>query len=268
MRGRRRRRRSMRALVPLALLAALLPPSGLTGQAPGEGAATPPDSARFVASSRGRVYYPVSCPAWRELSPGNLLFFSSSEAAERRGYRSTRNRACVAPPDLRELAPLPGEGRGAAVMERLCEEGRRARGVCVVEEVIDGETVDCRSGIRIRLLHIDAPEMAQSSLGLRAKLALEELLPRGSRALVQLDVQERDRYGRVLAHLHRTDGTWINRAMVRRGYAVPLVYPPNVWRVEEIRAAADSARAEEAGLWALSGFECLPREFRRGECGG
>ena len=268
MTGRGRCRRFVGAVARLALPATLLVPSPLTGQAPGVGAGTPPDSARFVASSRGRVYYPVSCPAWRELSPDNLLFFSSSEAAQRRDYHPTRNRACLAPTDLRELAPLPGEGRGAAVVETLAEEGRRPRGVCVVEAVIDGDTVDCRSGIRIRLLLIDAPEMAQSSLGHRARLALEELLPRGSRALVQLDVQERDRNGRVLAHLHRTDGTWVNRTLVRRGYAVPLVYPPNVWRVEELRAARDSARTENLGLWELDGLPCLPVEFRRGRCGG
>lgn len=78
-------------------------------------------------------------------------------------------------------------------------------------------------------------------------------------------MEPRDRYGRVLAHLH-VRGVWVNRAMVRGGYAVPLVYPPNVRWIEEIRAAADSARMERRGLWEMGAFECEPVEFRAGRC--
>jgi micrococcal nuclease len=226
-----------------------------------------PSATRFVASSRGQVYYPVGCDAWHELSPGNLLFFQSAEEAEARGYRPTRNRQCREAADVSTLAPAGRRGERSPASADGAGGGQVA-GVCVVGRIVDGDTLDCAGGLRIRLLLIDAPETAQSSYGLRAKLALEELAAVGDTVTVRLDVQARDQYGRLLAHLFRTDGTWVNRAMVRRGYAVPLVYPPNVWRVEEIRAAADSARAEEAGLWAEGGFRCLPRAFRRGECGG
>lgn len=152
--------------------------------------------------------------------------------------------------------PEPGRAAGAPI-DRT--------GVCTIGRVVDGDTVVC-SGERIRLLLVDAPEDRQQDLGLRARLALEELIPAGTDVRVETDVQPRDRYGRLLAHLHRDDGTWINRAMVRRGYAVVLVYPPNVRHVEPMRAAADSARMEGAGLWAERGFDCEPRDFRRGRC--
>jgi len=84
---------------------------------------------------------------------------------------------------------------------------------------------------------------------------------------LEFDVERRDRYGRLLAHLRRGDGVWVNHAMVRGGYAVVLVYPPNVRGVEVLREAAVAARDESAGLWAEGGFECEPREFRRGRCG-
>lgn len=141
----------------------------------------------------------------------------------------------------------------------------RAAHECTVERVSDGDTIRC-SGQRVRLLLIDAPEQAQGDLGLRARLALEELLPVGSRVALEVDVEPRDPYDRVLAHVRRADGTWANREMVRRGYAVVLVYPPNVRYVDALRAAADSARRESAGLWAEDGFRCEPREFRRGDC--
>jgi micrococcal nuclease len=80
------------------------------------------------------------------------------------------------------------------------------------------------------------------------------------------DVRGRDRYGRLLAHVHAEDGVWVNREMVRRGYAVVAVYPPNVRYVEEFRAELDSARRAGRGLWAVGGFACEPADRRRGRC--
>ncbi len=231
----RPRRRNVLRLVLAALAAACLAAPARAQQ--------PPPSARFVASSHGTVYYPVTCDAWRDLSPDNLRFFPSAEAAQAAGYTLTRSRACRT-----SSGPPPS--------------------VCTVATIVDGDTLVCEGGERIRLLLVDAPESDQSDFGLRSKLALEELLAVGARARVELDVQERDRYGRVLAHLYAPDGTWVNRALVRRGYAVPLVYPPNVRHVEAIRAAADSARAERRGLWEVDAFDCLPVDFRAGRCGG
>lgn len=59
---------------------------------------------------------------------------------------------------------------------------------------------------------------------------------------------------------------WVNRAIVRWGYALITVYPPNVRGVEALRAAADSARFEAVGLWRIGGFECSPTDHRRGRC--
>ncbi|HUH11689.1 MAG TPA: thermonuclease family protein [Longimicrobiales bacterium] len=245
-----------RSAVRSALLVAAL----LTA-ACGAGAQQVPERAAFAASLRGQVFYPIECPAWRGLASRNLIFFRSAEDAEEAGFRPTRNPACAAFQPPRELAVPAREVNAFGV------PGRTIVGGCIVREVVDGDTVDCQGGVRIRLLLIDAPETAQSSYGLRATLALEELLPVGDTVAVEVDLERHDRYGRLLAHLHR-GGRWVNQAMVRRGYAVPLVYPPNIRWVEEIRAAADSARAERVGLWEVDAFKCLPRDFRAGRCRG
>ncbi|HSH46433.1 MAG TPA: thermonuclease family protein [Longimicrobiales bacterium] len=216
----------------------------------------PRDDARYVASSRGEVYYWIDCQhRWGRLSPSNLRYFATAEAAEAAGYRPSRSAGCGRQPADR----APGEPLPAASSPRF------TAGRCVVQRITDGDTVVC-SGHRIRLLLIDAPETSQSDLGLRSKLALESLLPVGDTARVEMDVQERDRYGRVLAYLYNGDGVFVNRAMVRRGYAVVSVYPPNVRHVDPLRAAADSARSRRAGLWSSDGFSCLPAEHRRGNC--
>ncbi|MEO8227747.1 MAG: thermonuclease family protein, partial [Gemmatimonadota bacterium] len=124
----------------------------------------------------------------------------------------------------------------------------------------------CPDEIRVRLLLIDAPERSQRPFGGAAAMQLELLLPRGSRVSLELDVRAVDQYGRTLAYVFSEDGRMINEEMVRSGYALVLVYPPNVRYVERIRAAAAEARAERRGLWHTTGFECTPREHRRRLC--
>jgi micrococcal nuclease len=151
--------------------------------------------------------------------------------------------------------PVPPEGASAA-----------ADGWCTILRVVDGDTVRCTSGERVRLLMIDAPERSQGEYGARATRVLGEMLPVGSTARLELDVRERDRWGRILAHVHSEDGLWTNLEMVRRGYAVVTVYPPDVRHVERLRAAAVEAREAGRGLWGSGGFECEPGARRRGEC--
>lgn len=137
---------------------------------------------------------------------------------------------------------------------------------CTIAHVIDGDTVESHEGERVRLLLIDTPEMDQSEYGERAKIALEAMLPIGTAARVELDVQERDRYGRMLAYLYAPDGTMVNEELVRAGYAVVSVYAPNVHYVERMRAAQTEARDGKRGLWSGSAFECLPTDYRKGWC--
>jgi micrococcal nuclease len=54
--------------------------------------------------------------------------------------------------------------------------------------------------------------------------------------------------------------------MVRDGWAVLYTVPPNVKYEERLRRAQNEARARGAGLWLDRGFDCLPVDFRRGEC--
>lgn len=208
--------------------------------------------ARFVASTRGTVYYPVACSAARELSPANRVYFGSEDAARAAGYRRTTNRSCAG---LFAAAPA-GETPPPAL------DG----GTCIVQRVTDGDTFACADGRRVRLLLIDAPELSQPPFGHRARLELAALLPLDSRVRLELDVQRQDRYGRTLAYVWLADGRMANAEMVRSGYALVSVYPPNVQHVERMRAAADSARADRRGLWNTSAFECTPAEHRAGRC--
>ena len=53
------------------------------------------------------------------------------------------------------------------------------------------------------------------------------------------DVEERDRYGRLLAYVYRArDGLFVNAELVRRGYATVATFPPNVAHEREFRRLA------------------------------
>lgn len=125
---------------------------------------------------------------------------------------------------------------------------------CSVDRVIDGDTFVCQGGERVRLILVDTPEMDDEPLGRLAREFVTQLLPPGTEVRLRLGVQERDRYGRLLAYVELPDGRMLNRVVAREGFAQVMVVPPNVDEVERIRAAVDSARAEGAGLWGRAGF--------------
>jgi micrococcal nuclease len=137
---------------------------------------------------------------------------------------------------------------------------------CRVARVVDGDTLICDGGVRVRLLLIDAPELSQGPYGAAAKALLEQLARPGTLLAVEEDVQRLDRYGRLLAYLYLPDGRMVNEELLIAGVAVVSVHPPNVRYVERLRAAADSARAAGAGLWSTSAFECRPADHRAGRC--
>lgn len=213
---------------------------------PARGQASP--AGAYVASSRGEVFYWAECRAWRSLSSRNLRWFATAEEARAAGYRPSRAPGCSGPEG--GMGPTPA-----------------MTGSCTVTRIIDGDTLECREASqRIRLLLIDAPELSQGSSGRQARQALERLLPPGTVAAVELDVQERDRYGRILAYLFTPTGEMVNAVLAREGFVVPLVLPPNVRYEQQIRAEARRARGRGAGLWRGSAFDCRPVDHRGGRC--
>ncbi len=154
----------------------------------------------------------------------------------------------------------------AAVAPAGCRDGRPPVGQpCRVSHVSDGDSFTCGDGRRVRLIGIDAPELAQGAGGRRSRDALRRHLPRGDVVELEGDVAPHDRYGRRLAYVWR-DGELINERMVLDGWAVLLTIPPNVKHAERLRAALGAAREARAGLWADNGFDCAPGDFRRGRC--
>jgi micrococcal nuclease len=73
----------------------------------------------------------------------------------------------------------------------------------------------------------------------------------GRRVRLVIDVEPRDRFGRLLAYVYRArDGLFVNAELVRRGFARTLTIPPNVRFAARFRALAAQARRDHRGLWS------------------
>ncbi len=154
---------------------------------------------------------------------------------------------------------------GAGVSVTACGETHRpatAPGEGTVVRAVDGDTVDVRLNghvERVRLIGIDTPETVSPDrpvecFGHEASARTAELLTPGTRVRLERDVEARDRYGRLLAHVVRLDdGVWVNESLVADGFAIARSYPPNTTRSAELRASEAIARRASAGLWAACG---------------
>jgi endonuclease YncB( thermonuclease family) len=143
-----------------------------------------------------------------------------------------------------------------------------SRESCTVTRVTDGDSFECGKMGRVRLLMVDAPELAQGEAGRQAKAAFERLAPRGTALGIETDVRPRDDYNRALVYAYLPDGRMLNEEMARAGMVTALVYPPNVRHAARIRNAVREARRKKSGLWATSFFDCSPRDYRAGRCPG
>lgn len=128
-------------------------------------------------------------------------------------------------------------------------------------DVLDGDTITVEVGGRIdtvRLIGIDTPEVHSGfrdaeCFGAEASARLRQLLEPGDELRLELDVETRDRYGRLLAYVHG-NGAFVNEQLVAEGYAAAFPFEPNTTLSHRFAAAESRARAHDLGLW--------------GDCGG
>jgi len=136
-----------------------------------------------------------------------------------------------------------------------------------VVEANDGDTITVLWGGRrekVRLIGIDAPEVEQRPWGQRAKKYLKDLLDASRWAVsIELDVEKKDQYGRLLSYVWTSDRRMINVQMLKEGYAMLYTFPPNIRYVDEFKKVQDEARRKGLGIWGKAGIKETPREYRK-----
>lgn len=131
-----------------------------------------------------------------------------------------------------------------------------------VISVTDGDTFKINykgKETKVRLIGIDTPESVSSNkeknnnYGKEASKYTKDRLE-GKMISIEFDVQETDKYGRLLAYVYLEDGKMYNKELLEKGYAQVATYPPNVKYVKEFKEIQKQAKENNVGFWAEEAF--------------
>ena len=132
--------------------------------------------------------------------------------------------------------------------------------VGTVVDVTDGDTIKVDIGgviYPVRYIGIDTPEVHSGVewLGPEAEAANAALVA-GQTVVLEKDVSETDRFGRLLRYVWiDADGGWllVNLELLRLGVAQVTTFPPDVKYADTLYLEAQrEARTSELGLWGTS----------------
>lgn len=125
-----------------------------------------------------------------------------------------------------------------------------------VTAVLDGDTLELEDGRRVRLAGIDAAKPPRNANPADGRVW--PLAEAATAALADLSLGHRfrlhgpaptDRHGRLLAHLVREDGLWLQSALLVRGLARVHTRPDARAYAAELLAGEEAARNAGRGLW-------------------
>jgi len=139
----------------------------------------------------------------------------------------------------------------------------------VVVAVIGGDTIQVRVGDRRETVHyigITAPTLRRDAKeeepGAREATEFNRRLVEGQTVRLELDAQERDRSGHLLAYVFVGD-VMANAELVAQGHARVLAVPPNVRQQARFERLEHEARLLQLGLWK----GVVPRRAGQGKAG-
>ena len=103
--------------------------------------------------------------------------------------------------------------------------------------------------IKVRLIGINTPEYGRYYFDEARELM--EILTLGKEVVLERDITDRDKYGRLLRYVY-VNGLFVNLEMIERGFANAYTYPPDVKYTEKFLEAERYARSNDVGLWERS----------------
>ncbi len=143
-----------------------------------------------------------------------------------------------------------------------------------VKWIPDGDTIHTTDGHKIRLLHINTPEIRKkhrkagknhkkpnSSNQYYAQTAqkyLQQLVGKSGRIYWVSDIRRKDKYGRELAFIFNQQGSLINAKLIQAGLAERLIILPNQKYWQCIVRLERQARKAQRMLWSTGNNRPLP----------
>jgi len=148
-----------------------------------------------------------------------------------------------------------------------CSSGELIAGSCKlpksaqkaeVERVVDGDTIHLVDKRKIRMLGLNAPELAKRGkkgsldepFAQQAKQHLQQMVATSkNRIYLQIGKDATDKYNRVLAHTFDIKGNNLEEQMIKSGLAFRVSYVPNTEFDACLSKAEQHARQNKLGLW-------------------
>jgi len=130
-----------------------------------------------------------------------------------------------------------------------------------VRYVHDGDTIVLKNGDKIRLIGINAAEVARKQKNKMKKAEpyanaardyLKQLLPKNTNIQLQFGQDKKDHYGRTLAHVFLKSGKNVQATLLKQGLASAIVFPPNDSLANCYLKIEKQARCEKLALWSQS----------------
>lgn len=132
-----------------------------------------------------------------------------------------------------------------------------------VVRVVDGDTIivklDNGQEERVRLLLVDTPESVHPNkpvqpFGPESSQLAKDMMPVGEKVYLEMDVGERDRYGRLLAYVWVGDKMF-NELLLEKGLArVAYVFAPNTRHVDRFYEIQKKAQQQAIGIWSIENY--------------
>jgi len=124
----------------------------------------------------------------------------------------------------------------------------------IIRYIHDGDTLHLKDGRKVRLIGINAPELArdgqaEEAFANEAKNALKALFNKDKSITLLHGKDKKDRYGRLLAHVFSSDGQNVQAILLKQGYALAIVLPPNTRFASCYLEMENIARCDNKGLW-------------------
>jgi micrococcal nuclease len=127
--------------------------------------------------------------------------------------------------------------------------------------IVDGDTIKVNVDGKeetVRFLLVDTPESVHPNKPVQpfskeASRFTEEMLT-GAKVELELDIGQRDKYGRLLAYVY-ADGKSVQEALLVNGFArVAYVFAPNTKYVDSYRELQKQALEEAVGIWSIENY--------------
>lgn len=126
--------------------------------------------------------------------------------------------------------------------------------IATIRRIHDGDTLQLNDGRKVRLIGINTPELARKhkkaeAFANTAKNALHTLFSKNKTIKLRYGSEQKDHYGRLLAHGFLSDGQNIQLTLLDQGLARAIAIPPNTHFLSCYLQHEKIARCNKTGLW-------------------